>query len=86
MTQNNREILQHSHEVQMMKEIYERGGLNRREFMQGLLASGLTVTAAGVLLSTSFDVRAQTPQKGGKITFAWDQHGPSEGFPRQLAA
>ena len=73
MTQNK-----HSHEVQMMKEMYERGGLNRREFMQGLLASGLTVTAAGVLVSTSFDAHAQTPQKGGKITFAWDQHGPAD--------
>lgn len=67
-----------SHDVRMMRETYERGGLTRRDFMQGLMATGLSVTAAGVLVSSSFDAQAQTPKKGGRIRFAWDQHGPAD--------
>ena len=46
--------------------------------MQGLLATGLTVTAASALVATTPVARAAMPKKGGKITFGWDQHGPAD--------
>ena len=65
-------------EVLRMQEWFTAGWLTRREFMQGLLATGLTVTAASALVATTPVARAATPKKGGKITFGWDQHGPAD--------
>ena len=65
-------------EVLRMQEWFTAGWLTRREFMQGLLATGLTVTAASALVATTPVARAATPKKGGKITLAWDQHGPAD--------
>ena len=65
-------------EILRMQEWYSAGWLSRREFMQGLLVTGLSVTAAGVLVAGTPDARAATPKKGGKITFGWDQHGPAD--------
>ena len=65
-------------EILRMQEWFTAGWLTRREFMQGLLATGLTVTAAGALVATTPEARAAMPKKGGKITFGWDQHGPAD--------
>ena len=65
-------------EVLRMREWFTSGRLTRREFMQGLLATGLTVTAASTLVATTPVARAAMPKKGGKITFGWDQHGPAD--------
>ena len=65
-------------EILRMQEWFTAGWLTRREFMQGLLATGLTVTAATALVATTPDARAAMPKKGGKITFGWDQHGPAD--------
>ena len=65
-------------EILRMQEWFTAGWLTRREFMQGLLATGLTVTAASALVATTPDARAAMPKKGGKITFGWDQHGPAD--------
>ena len=65
-------------EVLRMQEWFTAGWLTRRDFMQGLLATGLTVTAASALVATTPVARAATPKKGGKITFGWDQHGPAD--------
>ena len=65
-------------EILRMQEWFRAGWLTRREFMQGLLATGLTVTAAGALVATTPVARAATPRKGGKVTFGWDQHGPAD--------
>ena len=65
-------------EVKRMKAAYEHCQLNRREFMQGLMAVGLTATTAAAILTGSRDVRAMTPKKGGKIKVAFTQHGPTD--------
>ena len=65
-------------EVKRMKAIYERGGFTRREFLQGLMAVGLTATTATAILTGSRDVRAATPKKGGKLTVGWYTHGPTD--------
>ena len=62
-------------EIQRMKAMYEGGGLSRRDFMQGLLAVGLTATTAGAILTGSRDVAAQTPKRGGRIRYANSGHG-----------
>ncbi|MBS34673.1 MAG: ABC transporter substrate-binding protein [Thiotrichales bacterium] len=67
-----------SPEISRIQDMFKTGGLNRREFMQGLMATGLSVTAAGVLVAGTPDALAMTPKKGGKITFGWDQHGPAD--------
>ena len=65
-------------EVKRMKAIYESGGFTRREFLQGLMAVGLTATTAAAILTGSRDVRAETPKKGGRLKVAWSQHGPTD--------
>ena len=65
-------------EVKRMKAIYERGGFTRREFLQGLMAVGLTATTATAILTGSRDVRAETPKKGGRLTVAYPAHGPTD--------
>ena len=55
---NNRRVVQ---ETARMKEAFETGGLSRRDFMQGLMATGLTFTAATAVLTGSRDVLAETP-------------------------
>ena len=66
------------YEIRHMKAIFEKGELGRRDFMQGLMATGLAVPVATAMLAGSRDVRAMTPKKGGRIRFAWDQHGPAD--------
>ena len=65
-------------EVKRMKAAYERCQLTRREFMQGLIAVGLTATTATAILTGSRDVRAEIPKKGGRIKVAFTQHGPTD--------
>ena len=65
-------------EVSRMKEAFETGRLSRRSFMQGLIATGLTVSAATAVLTGSRDVRAETPKRGGRLVFAGNMHGPSD--------
>ena len=65
-------------EVKRIKEKFESGALSRREFMQGLLAAGLTATTATAILTGSRDVRAETPKYGGRVRMAYAQHGPDD--------
>ena len=65
-------------EITRMKEGFEKGNLTRREFMQGLLALGLSVSSAGVLVAGSRDVKAETPKRGGRLRAAWNIHGPGD--------
>ena len=65
-------------EVSRIKEAFESGAVTRREFMQGLLALGLTVTGAGALVAGSYDVKAATPKRGGRLRFSWNVHGPND--------
>ena len=55
-----------------------RRGATRREVMTWLIASGVTIAAAGSIVSSAKKVLAATPKKGGKIVFATDLHGPSD--------
>ena len=65
-------------EVKRVQEMFETGRLSRRQFMQGLLAAGLTTTTAVAVLTGSRDVQAATPKKGGVIRMAAAQHGPDD--------
>jgi len=55
-----------------------KSGANRREVMGWLLATGMTVGAAGSIVGAAGEALAATPKKGGSIRFAWDLHGPSD--------
>ena len=65
-------------EVKRMKAAFESGALSRRNFLQGMLATGLALTSATAILAGSRDVRAATPKRGGRVRVAWDQHGPAD--------
>ena len=65
-------------EVRRMQAEFENGALSRRGFLQGMLATGLALTSATAILSASRDVMAETPNRGGRVRVAWDQHGPAD--------
>ena len=65
-------------EIRRMQATFESGGLSRREFMQGLMAAGLTVSGASAILGSARDVRAMTPKRGGRLRYAWNLHGPDD--------
>lgn len=53
-------------------------GASRRQVMSWLMAGGVTVAAAGSIVSSATKAIAATPKRGGKITFAADTHGPAD--------
>jgi peptide/nickel transport system substrate-binding protein len=53
-------------------------GASRREVMSWLMAGGVTIAAAGSIISSATSAMAATPKKGGRITFAADAHGPAD--------
>jgi peptide/nickel transport system substrate-binding protein len=61
-----------------MQAAFENGGISRRDFMQGLMAAGLTVSGATAILGSARDVKAMTPKKGGRLRYAWNLHGPDD--------
>ena len=65
-------------EVKRIKEMFETGALSRREFMQGLLAVGITAATATTIIAGSRDAMAMTPKYGGLVRMAYDQHGPDD--------
>jgi len=70
-----RELSQHDQDV---VKAALRSGATRREVMGWLMASGATVAMAGAIVTSASEAIAATPQKGGKLRFAWDVHGPSD--------
>ena len=71
-------------EVRRMKAKYESGGLSRRQFMQGLMATGLALGTATAIVTGSRDVRAETPKRGGRVRFSSTGHGPTDTLDPQL--
>ena len=65
-------------EVKRIKDMFETGRLGRREFLQGLIATGLTVSTAAAVITGSRDVKAETPKRGGLVRMANAQHGPDD--------
>ncbi len=55
-----------------------RNGANRRDIITWLAAGGIGIAAAGSIVGSAHKVLAATPQKGGKLTYACDLHGPSD--------
>ena len=53
-------------------------GASRREVMGMLVAGGMTIAAAGSVVTAAKQAIAATPKKGGKLKFASDLHGPSD--------
>jgi peptide/nickel transport system substrate-binding protein len=63
------------------RELLEKGlarGATRREVMSWLIAAGATSAAAGTIFTSAGEALAATPKKGGKISIAYDLHGPSD--------
>ena len=74
----NKEADYQASEVKRMKAEFESGNLNRRSFLQGLMAVGLTASTATAILTGSRDVQAMTPKKGGHLKVGWSTHGPTD--------
>ena len=55
-----------------------RRGATRRQVMSWLVASGVTIAAAGSIVTSARQAIAATPKKGGKLRYASDLHGPSD--------
>ncbi len=53
-------------------------GATRRDVMGMLMGAGVTIAAAGSIVTAASDAIAMTPKRGGKLRFAWDLHGPSD--------
>ncbi len=53
-------------------------GASRREAMGMMAATGLTMAAAGSLVTAASDAIAATPKKGGSVKFASSLHGPDD--------
>lgn len=53
-------------------------GATRREVMGWLIGMGATVGAAGSIFASATQALAATPKRGGKLRYAWDQHGPAD--------
>lgn len=65
------------HDQSMLRRALSRGA-TRREMMAWLITSGVTIAAAGSIVSGARIALAATPKKGGNVRFAWDLHGPSD--------
>ena len=65
-------------EIRRMRASFEGGGLSRRDFMQGLMALGVTASGATAILGGARDAWAMTPKKGGRLRYAWNLHGPDD--------
>ena len=55
-----------------------RKGASRRDVMRWLGASGVSIVAAGSIVSAAKDAIAATPKRGGRLVVAGDQHGPND--------
>ena len=64
-------------DIKKFQQMFRDGRMNRRDFLAAMGALGFTATTAGGLL-TSASALAETPKKGGRLRFAWDQHGPAD--------
>ena len=54
------------------------GGATRRDVMKYLVAGGLAATSASLIAGGATQAFADTPKFGGRMTFAFDQHGPAD--------
>ncbi len=57
--------------IKKQKEKFERGGINRRQFITSMLAAGVVLPTAMTMAS---EVQAADPKKGGKL-----RHGTGYG-------
>ena len=53
-------------------------GATRREAMQMMAATGLSVAAAGVVVTSAEEAIAATPKKGGSVKMSPSLHGPDD--------
>ena len=63
------------------KSLIERAlsrGATRREAMSMLIAGGLSIAAAGSIVTATRNAMAATPKKGGKVKMSPSLHGPSD--------
>lgn len=55
-----------------------KSGVTRRDFISWMTALGASAAAAGSVFVDARHAWASTPKKGGKLTFAFNQHGPAD--------
>lgn len=53
-------------------------GMTRREAMTMMAAAGISIVAAGSVLTTAIGAVTATPKKGGLLKFATNLHGPAD--------
>ena len=61
------------HVVRMVKS-----GTTRRDFIGWMTALGASAAAAGSIFAGARYAWANSPKRGGKLTFAFNQHGPAD--------
>ncbi|NNE21642.1 MAG: ABC transporter substrate-binding protein [Rhizobiales bacterium] len=64
-------------EKQLLNSALKRGA-SRREAMQLMVAAGVSVSAAGAIVTSASDALAATPKKGGTIKAATHIQGPDD--------
>jgi len=64
-------------EKAMLQSALKRGA-SRREAMQMMAAAGISVAAAGSIVTAATDANAATPVKGGSVKMAPNLHGPDD--------
>ncbi len=57
---------------------YMKRRISRREFMGRVGATGLTLAAAGSLITSTNSAFASTPQKGGRLRLGWYNHSAND--------
>lgn len=65
-------------DIARIAQILRSGSMSRRDLLRSLMACGITMTAAGSILSNATTALAQTPKRGGALKFAWNIHGPND--------
>ncbi len=65
-------------EVTRLQRYFQSGRLDRREFMQGMVAAGLSGATIATILTGTRELQAESPAHGGHVKVAIDQHGPAD--------
>lgn len=72
------ELTSSEQEQARLAAAFERGGISRRDLLQGLLAAGVALPAATAIVAGARDAAAQTPRRGGRLRYAWNSQAPSD--------
>lgn len=75
---NEIEALLRERDIDHLANLYQNGGLTRREFLSGLLGLGISMSVAGGIVAHSSAAQAAAPKHGGRVRAAAGTHGPDD--------